>query len=323
MNYKIDIQQSGPNQFLGSLPEAGLYTTGNSKKEILERLNTILTAFERWTQADYVSSDEPIIIGGSNRSGTTLLWKVLNAHPNIACALETNFFCQTPYLLQILPLGPSIKSSNLFIERIAENLMISKDTIQRCAAQTSSLAFFCERFLRTFADCKGKNRWSEKNPNNVFHVDYIRIHFPNMKFVHIVRDGRDVACSSHRHGTPSWEKCAERWNKMTRAALQYRDQPWYKEIQYETLVNNPAAELRALFDFIGEEMDNRLIDTFHTTEQPAYLDDHPFHENLRNPVNTQAVARWKTEMDVEAKTQFKQIAGDLLCELGYVDSNDW
>jgi hypothetical protein len=73
--------------------------------------------------------------------------------------------------------------------------------------------------------CGPESRWSEKTPGNVRVLDRIFEYFPRARFIHVIRDGRDVVCSTRTH--PKFrvvdgkevltgilrpaDECAERW----------------------------------------------------------------------------------------------------------------
>jgi len=46
---------------------------------------------------------------------------------------------------------------------------------------------------RMYAKLGGKERWGEKIPREAFYMSEIRSYYPNAQFIHMLRDGRDVA----------------------------------------------------------------------------------------------------------------------------------
>ena len=123
----------------------------------------------------------PIFIGGAGRSGTTLLRVMLNAHPNICCGPE----------LKILP---SIGQWHAVFTTGAWR------PVMRCYQQTPAevsrlFRQLIESLVANFRRCSGKRRWAEKTPENVKHMVALGMIFPDAQFLHVIRDGRDVACS--------------------------------------------------------------------------------------------------------------------------------
>ena len=95
--------------------------------------------------------------------------------------------------------------------------------------------------------------------------------FPEARFIHVVRDGRDVVCSMRQHPDRRWvdgawvkvhrplslEQYAERWVADTEAGVAHRGDPRYLEVRYEDLVQDPLAVLRGLLMDLGEAFDPR------------------------------------------------------------------
>ncbi len=78
---------------------------------------------------------------------------------------------------------------------LAEHFGISLWQIRRMRRRSASGAEFIDRFFGEYARRHGVTRWAEKSPANVKCLDFIFEHFPGAHFVHVIRDGRDMACS--------------------------------------------------------------------------------------------------------------------------------
>ena len=63
------------------------------------------------------------------------------------------------------------------------------------AAQPASLADTLGGFFSAYAASEGKQRWGDKTPHYVFILDQLREIWPDMRVIHVIRDGRDVAAS--------------------------------------------------------------------------------------------------------------------------------
>jgi len=90
---------------------------------------------------------------------------------------------------------------------------------------------------------KKKQRWTEKTPDNIFHVDFINKLFPNCQFINVIRDVRDIVCShKDRWGSKTIFSAIKKWNRSIDLTFEYRtkfNKERYLEIRYEELVNNP------------------------------------------------------------------------------------
>ena len=129
----------------------------------------------RWRMAPYASGERHIVMGGAPRSGTTVLRKLFDRHPEICSGAETKLFVPAAYNLEWLartygmPLG---------------ELVALRDG-------STSQAAFIDAFAARVRSEAGKVRWAEKTPQNIRHLDWISHRFPQASIVHIIRDGRD------------------------------------------------------------------------------------------------------------------------------------
>jgi hypothetical protein len=157
-----------------------------------------------------------------------------------------------------------------------------------------------------FAKTQGKTRWGDKTPEYVSHIPLLATLFPEARFVHMMRDPRDVALSTldlsrlHRHAATS----AFLWARKIRSAREA--EKWlgsdrYQEVRYEALVNDPGNELQRLADFLGFPFDERMLD-----HDPRSIERIPprmrhMHSRLVLPP-TKGLRDWRTQMlpsDVE------------------------
>ena len=277
-----------------------------------------------WREKPYLSAAAPILIGGCGRSGTTLLRVILDSHPNLCCGPESNLFLVD-------------KTHRLSLERIAFKFDLSVARVVEMEQASTSLAEFIDRFFAAYAAARGKPRWAEKTPKNVTALDFIIAHYPSAQFLHVIRDGRDVACSLRTHPRHKvvndqlvplntrnpWQPGVLRWVEDVRAGLAYRSDPRYREIRYEDLVIKPEPTLRALFEFIGEPWHGSVLN-FHA-EHGSSRDVRRFPQNPEaiRPIYSDAVGRWRTEMTSSETEFFKVHGGPLLIELGYEADNSW
>src|SRR5437764_12949613 len=106
--------------------------------------------------------------------------------------------------------------------------------------------------------------------------------FPNARFVHVIRDGRDVALSMRR-ASETWDPTmgvglpmefrAEAWRRQVESIRVHRERlgERYFEIYYEDMRSDPVAALRALFDFAEIPYDDRLLEDIRdTTDLSSY-----------------------------------------------------
>ncbi|MCC6222817.1 MAG: sulfotransferase [Thermoleophilia bacterium] len=275
----------------------------------------------RWRARPYTSTAAPIVVGGCGRSGTTLMRVILDSHPRICCGPESLLFLADP-----------VDAGRIAV--LAERFDLQPEEIRRLRLAAASQAEFVDRFFARCCDRSGKTRWAEKTPRNVHALDFVFEHFPRAVFVHMIRDGRDTACSLRTHprhavrdgqlvelGT--WkpiEQCARRWVNDVRAGLAYRGHPGYVELRYEDLVLRPEATLRGILERLGEPWDDRVLEFDSVSRDVSAFPQNP---EATRPIYRSALGRWHHDMSVEDARSFKRVGGALLVELGYAEDTSW
>lgn len=174
-----------------------------------------------------------------------------------------------------------------------------------------------------YAKQQGARRWGDKTPGYVDTMREIREIFPNVRFIHIIRDGRDVGASllpmsfgpnSAYIGALKWRKCVRHGLNF---AQQYPDQT--HTIRYEDLIDEPEKHLREICAFLGEDYDPAMMNYYKDGMSRMRLRPaaENMHTNISQPPNRSRAGRWKKDLSASQVRIFEAIAGDLLEELGY------
>lgn len=269
----------------------------------------------------YVSEDNPVIIGGCARSGTTLMRMILDSHKNLCCGPESRLFFR----------------ENVGVQRLADKFDVPLQRVRGLARRSDSRAEFIERFFQFYARVCAKRRWVEKSPKNVQVLDYVFRSFPKARFIHVVRDGRDVACSLRtfpRHKVENgklipletWndlEPGIDRWVSDISTSRAYRADRRYLEVRYEDVVFRTRDTLQKALHFIGEPWDDAVLR--HSENHSVSRDVTKFPQNPEavRRITDEAIGRWKRDLTITEQTLFKEKAGSLLVELGYETSDRW
>jgi hypothetical protein len=285
------------------------------------------------------SQSPAIFIGGCGRSGTTLLRVILGRHSQLWSAPELNVHANTlEALYRRFPFLPK-KTYLLYDERVIEELASKFKTddkeIKKIRDSSSSLPHFIETLFNALTLRAGKKRWIEKTPKNVTILDFLFTYFPRAVFVHVIRDGRDVAASLRNHprffivnkvAVPSGinrpiEQSIGRWISDVRTGRNFKNHPRYLEVRYEDLATRPEEAVANLLPKLGLSLEPGLL----VPQGTEHLDVAHFLPSARavEMVNTESVGRWKKDISKEEAYFIEKQAGDLLRELGYVSDSKW
>jgi len=173
----------------------------------------------------------------------------------------------------------------------------------------------------------GKPRYGDKSPRNVLNLPLLAETFPEAVFIHIIRDGRDVAMSLLElpwagpdtivQAAGYWRRRVQRGRRAGRSLGSSR----YREVRYETLVEDPESTVRSLCEFIDLPFDPRMLryyeqeDLFGHRSKPHA--EGRTKEGHHNKPPTKGLRDWRNQMSKKDLTLFEVAAGDLLDELGY------
>jgi hypothetical protein len=268
-------------------------------------------------------SAAPVIVLGVSRSGTTLLKEMLDRHSELAIPSESYFIPQLWDRHGARPDREAILADLGRLGRVRE-WGVSPADLQRLLPKEPSFADVMGAVYRAYAQSRGKERFGDKTPAYMQHLDLLERVFPGAQYVHIVRDGRDAALSfvaMRRRPRFNWARprrlgdFACQWEHEVRAARRFGSTVVtgrYLELRYENLVAEPELHLHGVCRFLGLPYEPEMLE-YHQRLDATTLQDHP---RLAQPPTT-GLRDWREQMAPDAVELFEAIAGSLLAELGY------
>lgn len=271
----------------------------------------------------------PIFVVGSARSGTTLLYSILLSSGEFAL-----YQAETLLLEVCKPKYGNLRVARNY-QRFINDWVRSKQ-FSRSALDPAEIAHtapnyhetyieFMRYFMERVAEKQGKKRWAEQTPGHVFYVSLLSESFPDAKFIHMIRDGRDVAVSKRKLGwsgtrsgdtlkqlvyaAKSWEMSVKTGRKQG-AKLGER----YMEILYEDLVNKTDDVLSRVSEFAEIVVDRKKIEA---SRQGSLGKSNTAYNHQQLGISSKSLERWRTELNEEEKNALHYAIGNTLAELGY------
>jgi Sulfotransferase family len=156
-------------------------------------------------------------------------------------------------------------------------------------------------------------RWGWKEPRSIYLLPFFTRHFPELRFLHVVRDGRDMALSSNQNqlrmhgaavgvtegGRSVPEQSIALWSWINLETARYGENVLgkrYFRIRFEDFCCEPVAVTAAMFGFFGLDADPEMA-----------------IEEVSPPPT---VGRWR-DADRALVDRLHLIGGEALNELGY------
>lgn len=288
----------------------------------------------------------PMIVGVP-RSGTTLLRFMLDAHPALAIPPETGFLASASKFLNARWLPDRVTCEALFrvVTRLPlksgpwRDFGISEDEFWEALRQIEpfDVAEGFRAFYRLYARKHDKPRYGDKTPLHCRHLRAIEQILPEAHFIHVIRDGRDVALSLR----PLWfapgrdmKTLAQYWSNLVRDTREAGHRAnSYHEVRYEELIGDPASVLERVCHFLKLDFDSAMLRYWDRAS--ARLKEHQTRFRIdgsvamthdqrllqqrltMQPPQAERASCWRREMTPEEHSEFADWGGKMLDELGY------
>lgn len=241
---------------------------------------------------------------GARRSGTYWLQRVVTAHPEVsAVPSETHLLSHG-----VAPLFERFQHS------LRSSSTVGKVYVDR-EAILDATRDLCDVIFTEFMEA-GTSRVAERTPLHVLHLDLIEQIYPDARFVHIVRDGRDVARSIavQSWGPDSIEEAAAEWRSAIVAARSAGiPEERYREVRYEDLLSDPDRTAADLYRWLDLPAGDEIVEVAASEARIS--------ANLGSEPSGVAIEKWRRTLSAADLASFDRVAGDLLAELSYPPSD--
>jgi hypothetical protein len=272
----------------------------------------------------------PVFVMGCHRSGTNLLYDTLLSAGGFAV-----YSGYLPIHKILIPrVGPLGKLRNrkkamdiwLRSKGFRRSGLDAGRLTKRVLAECRNGGDFIRITMDEIAQNQGVSRWAVYDPAAVLDVPDIKADIPEALFIHIIRDGRDIALSLNKMGGFKPFPWAGKSRDLMATALYWE---WmvskgrfhgqqipadYIEVHYEELVSHPQTTLATLSKFLDHDLDYERIQR--TGLGRLRESNSSFREDPKgaqqNPVD-----RWKSRLSAEEISALEALVGDCLEQFGY------
>lgn len=271
----------------------------------------------------------PFIVG-SGRCGTTLVRVMLDAHPAIAIPNEA-YFPIEPAPAWSDPSGAI--NLDAAVSGLEAQWWLPRWKLEPGAFRTAAIAETPDTYpdlirclYGVYASARDKARYGSKTPKHVLDIEVLARMLPEAVFIHLVRDGRDVALSylDTNFGPKDLAQAAGLWRRRVergRSAGRALGTGRYLELRYEDLLDDPELALRELCGLIGLTFDPAML-RYHegATDHVSGTNVNKVHKHLSLPP-TKGLRDWRAQMSGTDVALFESIAGPTLEAFGYERSS--
>lgn len=266
-----------------------------------------------------------IILLGSPRSGTTLMRRILNEHPDIACPPETHVLNACARFIQSDAMGAGLNVG------VLAGLGFAGFDDSDVLGRLRKLAF---GFFEDHAKQQGKSRWAEKTAFDSFYITEIdRLFGDHAYFICIVRHGVDVALSMKdlcdRSGgylrelhdyiklyPKPLEAFARAWADVTTDILEFHSRHPDNSllVRYEDLVADPDAAMSRIMNFVDAEWEPQTLrQALESTGNVGFADWKTYG---KASIDAESIGRWRNLSAAEL-SELAEIVNATLARCGY------
>jgi len=266
---------------------------------------------------------------GFERSGTTLLSMIMGAHPQLAVPLTVTglWFTYCSRLNHYNELKTVADVENLVTDLLQDERIKLWDEKLSCkevmaGVKSNSYAAVVESFHKAYAAHKGKLYWGNLDIATLGSLEKVHKWFPDARFIHIVRDGRDVSLSHETmpYGSSNTLECAQKWRERLFTNLKMGEilgSERYFLLRYEDMVLEPQATLRKVCEFIGLSYSDDMLQYANMVDEKVPEDKRWLWPALSKPLQSSKCFQWKSKMDLKRRVVFEGEARAMLNQLGY------
>jgi hypothetical protein len=271
----------------------------------------------------------PTFLFGMERSGTTLLSMMVGAHPQIAVPLATTglWIDFAERLGDFNDLATRADVARL-VDAIHghERIRLWDAELQREALLADlppgDYGAVVARFHAEYARAKGKPYWANVDIATFENMDLVNSWFADARFLHIIRDGRDVALSHQTmpYGAGNIAECARAWVNRTATSVKMGrilGPARYMTVRFEDLVLDTRPSLERMCDFFGVAFDEGMLRYGEMVDAKIPENRRWLWPSIARPPQESKVGQWRRRMSRTQRIVFEGIANETLKAWGY------
>lgn len=266
------------------------------------------------------TTHRPVFVIGAARSGTSVLTSLIRRYLKVSVGSESQFIIR--FYRRLFEYGDLRSDDRLWRlidgiakERCFERWMVScgfvldrQRIFDRVAPGARGYPQVVNAIFDELARYQGMSRWGDKTLEYSHDLPVLLKLFPGARFVHIVRDGRDVALSALKasRGATNVYRAAQDWQRTLRRISHFASSLSWKQLlnlRYERLLSHPTETCLDLMDFLGIQRSEIVVAAIRA--------------DIRSQVRAGDIGKWRAGLSIAEQRVCEGVAGPQLRAAGY------
>lgn len=276
---------------------------------------------------------------GNPRSGTSLFRLMLNSHPNMIVPPESGFLQWWYNKYKDWNIDNSRDEKK--VEKYVNDVLTSKkiedwnldqvgiikeiiDNKPKNYGELSSIIYFCYNKSKLEIQLIG-----DKNNYYIHHLKLINSIYPKAKYIHLIRDGRDVACSYKKMNSMKsksvykpnlpfdLKEIAIEWNNNITKIDEFVKNKEHLIIKYEDLISNTESVLGMVCNFLGVKYAKTMLNFYepNLNDEPKSTQD--WKMKTFEPVDRKNKNKYLKLLNKKEIDDFNKISDKIFKKYGY------
>ena len=265
---------------------------------------------------------------GSEKSGTTLLSRILDQHPEVACIWESYAFRPESSASIFNPASEKWKRHGFsesdvrrwsriwkaqpqaFFRRTLSRLTRRNPLVESCfrRSMSAALADFARRCDATVV--------CDKWPGYIRHLDQLLSAYPEARIIYNVRDPRGLWNSAQEFkGRQRGDELLGEMLENDERIRPYVEHPNFLTIRYEDLVCQPEGTVQRMYEFLGCDFSTRYLP--YDPQRDPYPDRWSWVPEAGGPIHPSHAFKWKDQLSSSEIERVTGIAVSFIDRHGY------
>ncbi|SEM28072.1 Sulfotransferase family protein [bacterium A37T11] len=276
-----------------------------------------------------------IQIIGTQRSGSNLLRVILDQSAEIASPHPPHTLTT---FMPLLPLYGKLnaESYRTLVSDVVDYVSVNPVPWEGVDLDKDAIFFHSTRYslmelnkliYEAAAASKNATYWCCKSMGNVHYARELATASPQLKYVFLYRDGRDVAASFKKAvvGEKHSYHLALQWKKDQLACIHLREKlpaDQFYALNYETLIADPKQTVQELCQFLGIKYVDSMLNFYESRTSKLAAEAGEMWSNLKKPIMPHNSGKYREVFNGDDLAIFEAVAGEVLQKLGYALHSD-